>query len=488
MSIATTFREFELQTRPIHPDTRRALDKRWAELPEYAKTPEQLLGKCAVGCEGTHGVFPKCNLTCSPCYHSADANKVRIDADHTVTEVTKQMGLLRQIRGPRAHAQLIGGEVSLLPPKAHRDTLLAMRAVGREPMSMTHGDFDYDYLLDVVLDDEGKPAFEKVSFAAHFDSLMRGRRGAVRPKNEAELNPYREQFAQMFLDLKKQHKVDSYLAHNMTVTPTNLDEVEQVTRDVLAMPYDMMSFQPAAFIGDDRRWKENFDEVTIDAVWERIEAGVGQKLPHKAVQFGDPRCNRHTVGVMVEGRFASVLDADEPKDIAARDRFLKHYGGMIFGDIPRWALTIKVIRAVLSHPQDLPPMAGLVNRILKRGGGLRAVIRAARRGKVSFKTFVVHNFMDAEQVKPAWQLMKQGVVADDPIIKETQERLGSCMYAMSHPETGEIVPACVQHSVLDPIENIGLRKLLPLEPKGERRTGITNGKVDELSTGADSRW
>lgn len=488
MPIITALREFELATRPIHPETRVALDRRWAELPEHAKTPEQLLGRCAVGCEGTHGVFPKCNLTCSPCYHSADANKVRIDGDHTVTEVTKQMGLLRQIRGPRAHAQLIGGEVSLLPPKAHRDTLKAMRAVGREPMSMTHGDFDYDYLLEVVLDDDGTPAFDKVSFAAHFDSLMRGRRGAVRPRNEAELNPFREKFAQMFIDLKQQTGVQSYLAHNMTVTPTNLDEVEQVTRDVLAMPYDMMSFQPAAFIGDDRRWKENFEEVTIDAVWERIEAGAGQKLPHKAVQFGDPRCNRHTVGVMVDGRFASVLDADEPKDIAARDRFLKHYGGMIFGDIPRWALTIKVSRAILSHPQDLVPLVGLMRRIIRRGGGLRAILRAARRRKVSFKTFVVHNFMDAEQVKPAWDMMKKGIVADDPKLKETQERLGACMYAMAHPETGELVPACAQHSVLDPIENIGLRALLPLEPKGARRTGISNGKVDELTAGNASRW
>ena len=292
----------------------------------------------------------------------------------------------------------------------------------------------------------------------------------------------------MFDTLKKEHRVDSYLAHNMTVTPTNLDDVEQVTRDVLEMNYDMMSFQPAAFIGDDRRWNENFEEVTIDAVWERIEAGVGQPLPHKAVQFGDPRCNRHTVGVMVDGRFASVLDADEPKDIAARDRFLKHFGGMIFGDIPRWALTIKVMRAVLSHPQDLPPLIGLMSRIVKRGGGVRALLRAARRGKVSFKTFVVHNFMDAEQVKPAWRLMQQSVVSDDPLIKETQERLGSCMYAMSHPETGEIVPACVQHSVLDPIENIGLRTLLPLEPKSKRRTGITNGDAAELVDKGASRW
>ena len=465
MRVPTMLREWELATRPIHPETRVALDARWAALPEHVRTDNQLLGRCAVGCEGTHGVFPKCDLTCSPCYHSADANKVRIDGDHTLGEVENQFAFLRRMRGPRAHAQLIGGEVSLLPPEDHAQALLTMRKYGREPMSMTHGDFSYEYLLGVVLGPDGKPRFDKVSFAAHFDSLMRGRRGAVRPRTEAELNPFREKFAAMFVDLKRDHHVTSYLAHNMTVTPSNLGEVASVTRDVLEMPFDMMSFQPAAFIGDDRRWKEDFDEVTIDDVWAQVEKGAGHKIPWQATQFGDPRCNRSTVGVRVDGRFAVLLDADDPRDIAARDRFLDHFGGMIFGDIPKTVLTVKIIRALAQHPGDIPPLIGLTRRVIARAGGVRRMIRAARRGKLGFKTFVVHNFMDASQVKPAWELMEQGVVADDPLLRETQERLGSCMYAMSHPEDGRLVPACTQHSVLDPIENIGLRELLPLTGK-----------------------
>ena len=66
MSIVDGLRRFELASRPIHPDTKRALALRWEQLPVHAKTANQLLGRCAVGCEGTHGVFPKCNLTCSP--------------------------------------------------------------------------------------------------------------------------------------------------------------------------------------------------------------------------------------------------------------------------------------------------------------------------------------------------------------------------------------------------------------------------------------
>lgn len=466
-------RDWELLSRPIRPETVEALRRRWLELPEHARTPAQLLGRSAVGCEGTHGVFPKCNLTCSPCYHSADANKVRIDGRHTVDQVEAQMSLLRRLRGPRAHAQLIGGEVSLLPAEDHAAALLAMRAVGREPMSMTHGDFDYGYLLAVVLGGDGSPRFDRVSFAGHFDSLMRGRRGAVRPRSEAELNPFRESFARMFVDLRREHGVRSYVAHNMTVTPSNLAEVAQVTRDVSGMPFDMMSFQPAAFIGDDRRWKEDFDEVTIDRVWSRIEDGVGQRLPWQAAQFGDARCNRQMVALKVGSAYAPVLDPEEQKDLDARDRFLAHFGGMIFGDTPKPLLALKIARALARHPLDLPPLIGLASRIVRRGGGARKLLRSVRRGTTGFRTFVVHNFMDAEQVAPAWALMRQGVVSDDPLLRETQERLGSCVYAMSHPETGELVPACVQHSVLDPVENVELRRLLPLTAAPSRPQGLT---------------
>lgn len=415
-----------------------------------------------MGCEGTHGVFPKCTMTCSPCYHSTDANKVRIDGNHTINSVTKQMEYLRKVRGPRAHAQLIGGEVTLLPASDHAAALLAMRANGREPMSMTHGDFDYAYLLDLVLEESGRVRFNKVSFAAHFDSLMRGRRGVVRPRNEEELNPFREKFAAMFVDLKRDHGVTSYLAHNMTVTPSNLDQVSEVTRAVLEMPFDMMSFQPAAFMGDARRWQENFDEVTIDAVWREIEKGVGRKLPWQAIQFGDPRCNRSTVVLRVNGEFTSLIDPDEPKDLAARDRFLDHFGGMIFGGTTKYILVIKIVRALLAHPGDFSQLIALSRRIAKRAGGVRRIVSAACKGGLQFKTFIVHNFMDAAVVKPAWELMEKGIVSDDPKLRETQERLGACMYTMSHPETGRLLPACVQHSVLDPDENIGLRKLLPI--------------------------
>lgn len=77
-------------------------------------------------------------------------------------------------------------------------------------------------------------------------------------------------------------------------------------------------------------------------------------------------------------------------------------------------------------------------------------------------TYVMPSFMDAADVAPAWDLLQRGVRATDPKLLATQERLQACAYGMAHPEDGEIVPACVQHSVLDEAENDSLGALLPL--------------------------
>jgi hypothetical protein len=462
MGVLDVLRRVERATRPADPVTAAALQRRWQELPGSVQTAAQSVGRHAVGCEGTHGVFPKCNLTCLPCYHSKDANKVRVDGDHTVAEVTRQMAFLRQERGPHAHAQLIGGEVSLLSPDAHAAALAAMRAHGREPMSMTHGDFDLDYLRALVLGPDGRPRLRRVSFAAHFDSLMRGRRGIPRPRSEAELNPYRARFADMFRRLRREHGVRSYLAHTMTVTPQNLAEVGEVVASVPSMGYSMMSFQPAARVGDDRRWRGDLDEVGIDDVWQQIEGGVRRRVAWEAVQFGDPRCNRTAFGLRVDGDWFPFLDPNEPGDLEMRDWFYSHLAGMEFVGVPKTMVVLKLLRCFIEHPSAFSVSGRYVRRMAARVGGVRKLVAALVRQRAAPLTFVVHHFMNAEDVAPAWQLMEAGVAAEDPRVRVTQERLQACVYTMAHPETGRLIPACVQHSVLDPGENRGLRTLLPL--------------------------
>lgn len=328
---------------------------------------------------------------------------------------------------------------------------------------MTHGDFDADYLRALALDDRGRRRFRRLSFAAHVDSLMRGRTGIPRPRNEVELNPFRERFVEMFRELRRDHGVRFYLAHNMTVTPSNLEQVADVVDEVSSMGFSMLSFQPAAHVGDERRWQGgDYSTVGIDEVWDRLEAGLGQRVAWEALQFGDPRCNRTAFGVRVGDRWVPMFDPDNDADLETRDRALDHLGGINFGGTPPALLAAKLNRVLIRHPGDLAVALGWVRRLVRRSGGLRELVPAWRRGRVTPMTYVVHSFMDAADVAPAWKLMQQGVVAEDAGIRATQDRLTACTYTMAHPETGELIPACVQHSVLDPGENEQLRRLLPL--------------------------
>jgi hypothetical protein len=443
-------------TRPEPRALREALDRRWAELPPGARFRAQSIGRRTAGCEGTRGVFPRCDLACTPCYHSRDANRVRVDGAHAVAEIERQMAHLAGRRGPGQNAQLIGGEVTLLGPEAHAAALAAMARNGRKPMSMSHGDFGWDYLRALALGPDGRPRFRELIFAAHFDSLMRGRRGAERPGGEAELTPFRRRFCEMFARLRTETGVRSYLAHNMTVTPANAGQIPEVVRSSARMGWRMMSFQPAAFQGNRARWRERYRDLSADDVWSRVEAGAGTRLPFRVVQTGDERCNRTAYGVYVGPRWVALLDDRDPRDHELRERFFASIGGADLQAGRALALA-RVARGVARHPAALPSAARWLARVVRRAGARELARHGARP-----VTFVMHRFMDEDDVVAAWELLERGRLSGDPRVREAQERLQACSYHMAHPETGRLVPACAQHAVFDPEENRRLAALLPL--------------------------
>lgn len=444
------------RTRSDNLSQHNALKYRWDNLPLHIKTRGQLIGRRFTGCEGTHGVFPKCDFSCKPCYHSSDANKVRIDGDHTILNINDQMKYLNSQRGFGEHAQLIGGEVSLLDPKDHADSLLAMREHGRMPMSFTHGDFSYEYLKTLAIDENNKPRFDKVSFAVHIDKTMLGRTGFEKPETEHELDVVRENFVAMFKRLKKEFRVENALAHNMTVTPNNIDEVADVVKNNKHLGYTMFSFQPAAYMGNESRWKEGYRDFSNDQVWKEIEKGIGATLPYHAFEFGDTRCNRESWGLLVGDKFISYFDESNKKDMAARDAFLKAYEGN-FILMPRIQIAFKTVGILIRNISSIPVAISWLRRFIKRAGGLKEF----RKG-VKPLIFVMHSFMDAKNVKIAWENIQSGKMSTDTDIIETQERLNACVYAMAHPQTGELIPACVQHGILDIDENKVLAGELPL--------------------------
>lgn len=459
--------------RLTRPGAASSLD-RFDALPQHVKTPSQMLGRLSPGCEGTRGVFPKCNFACRPCYHSDHSNAVRVDPFHTVTQVAQQMNLLKQLRGPVGHCQLIGGEVSLLPPEDHALALQTMRFYGRIPMSFTHGDFDYDYLHRLAVLPSGRPRFSRIDFAVHFDIGMRGRRGV--PANlteEIQLSQYRRRFVDMFRRLRKEHGVRYYLAHNLTVTPDNLPTIAPAVRDLISMGFRLISFQPAAAQGASVRRISDTHSISGndgDAVWKAIEEGVGTSLPYSLFQMGDPRCNRLCVCGVVgvssrqksKTRAFAMFSPDCSADVRARDLIMNYVGNIV---LPPRLFALKIVRILVQRPWLLVPLLAWLARTVRRAGGLFSIIM----GGFQIVTVVMHRFMDAEDVSVAWDLMETGMTPDHPDvakhgnrIRETMERLSACSYSMARPHENRVVPACVQHSVFDIPENRQLAKELPL--------------------------
>jgi len=468
MHLIDRFRDFEVRTRPVDPHTAAALVRRWDALPESQKLPSQVLGRRTTGCEGTHGVFPKCDFACKPCYHSTDANKVRVDGPHTLAEVERQMTFSQGHNATTTYAQLIGGEVSLLEPEDHARALEIMWANGRKPMSFTHGDFDYDYLRRIAVHPDGRPRFHEVSFACHMDTTMVGRNGIEKPTSEAELNEYRGRFCEMFDRLEREFGVKAFLAHNMTVTPNNVDQIADVVSTCREQGWRLFSFQPAAYIGNENRWREGFRELTSDVVWGEVEAGVGGRLPYEALHVGDTRCTRSTWGAWVGDRFVPVVDDRDAHDREFVATALEAFPGNLIG-LDRVSAGVRLLRSAAASPAVVPQAARWLGRFVERAGGAGAL-----RGGVRPMTFVMHQFIDATDTAAAWQHIEMGTRADDDRILAAQERLEACAYIMSHPERDKSVPACVQHAVYDPGENRELVELLPLRP-----AKLTNQSVDD---------
>ena len=99
--------------------------------------------------------------------------------------------------------------------------------------------------------------------------------------------------------------------------------------------------------------------------------------------------------------------------------------------------------------------------------------------------------MDAADVAPAWELTRRGVTSRRSAVRGVQERLAACHYAMAPPRDGTLVPACVQHGVLDPAENAELAVLLPMprvERPGERRASPADAGTCWSSAAAAQAW
>lgn len=177
---------------------------------------------------------------------------------------------------------------------------------------------------------------------------------------------------------------------------------------------------------------------------------LGLQRPRRRTGRLHPRNERAvpTAGARDRGR------TTVPRDLAARDVFLAALpGNLHFAARPLAAA--RVARALLSRPRDLPIVAAWAARFVRRAGA------RALTGDMHPTTYVMHSFMDASNVTPAWELLERGEIATDPVLRATRTT-AACAYQMAHPDQDRIVSACVQPGVLDPQENTRLLQILPL--------------------------
>jgi len=147
-------------------------------------------------------------------------------------------------------------------------------------------------------------------------------------------------------------------------------------------------------------------DVGPDAVWAQIERGAGQRLDYRIVENGDVRCNRTAYGFHLGGQWYPLLDGADPRSL--------------------W-------RAVASRSRPRPV------------------------------TFVMHQFMDAADVEPAWAMMQRGETADDPRLRETQNASPRATTRWDTRRPGPWSRRACSTACSDPAENATLRRLLPID-------------------------
>jgi hypothetical protein len=400
-------------------ETRAALARAWAGLPDALRGPTQFLGRHWAGCGATIGAMPRCDFACAGCYLGEGANRAR---PRPLAEVKTQIDVLRRWLGPAGNLQLTDGEVTLRPEGELIQLIAHARAVGLVPMLMTHGETfrRRPGLLERLMTEGG---LSEVSF--HVDTTMRGRRdGWARAATEGELDGLRAEFAAMIRAARRRTGRRLEAASTVTVTRQNLDAVPGIVRWFLghADAFKMVSFQPVAPVG---RTDPRLEAVSPDELWRRIAEGAGDPaLTRGEGWLGHPACSRFVQGLAVRRADGPALVPLYRRDDAADMRFLAdllaRLGGTSFRlDTRRRALR-RAARLLRAHGGFLAAR-GLpwLWRLARRAGTLRA----------RYFCVVSHHFMSATEVA-------------SPL---GRERLSACVFRV--PIDGRLEPMCAVNAL-----------------------------------------
>jgi len=425
---------------PVPWNTQRALEQAASRVPEDLRNPRQFLGRQYAGCGATIGTMPRCDFACRGCYLGPRANQISPIA---VSEVFRQMDRIRAWLGEGGNVQITDGEVTLREESELVAIIRYSREIGLIPMLMTHGEGlrrDSDFLARLMV----QGGLTELSI--HVDTTQRGRSGSCYKLavHEEELNPLREEFADLIRRLRRKTHRPLKVVSTVTVTKENLAGVPSVMRCMLrnADVFSLISFQPIAQVG--RTEGGLGGSASVEELWRRIAEGLygdpslAESLLEHQVWFGHPGCNRSVQGLTVteEGRdpeFMPLVRSGHAQDESFLFAWADRFGGIQFRGDTRLVAACRLLGLVRSAPA------------LILGGGSRFLLRQLsrvargptlpflwrwfrRRARVDYFNVVSHHFMSASEL-------------DTP---DGQERLDLCVFKV--PVGDQFVSMCELNS------------------------------------------
>ncbi len=401
---------YRILREPVLAESREKLRATWESLPEQHRTPQQMFGRQGNCCGATIGAMPRCDFACRGCYLGEEANHVPAEG----TEAIKaQMRALRPLLGNNGNLQLTDGEVTLRPEEEVIELLRYADEVGLVPMLMTHGDSfrRRPGLLERLMEQGG---LREVSI--HVDTTMRGRLGYKDVRREEELNPLREEFAQMIRTARRKTGRPLVAATTMTVTRDNLEGIPDAVRCLSrnADAFKMISFQPIAQVG---RTEDGLGGgVGVEELWQQAARGLSgpsadpRHLLKGQMWLGHPACNRYVHGFLLtrpgqaDPAFHPLRLEGESRDERAVEGYLRRFGGASFRrDRPAEARTrfaALLARAPLFWAGEvLPYFWGQLRRMEpERPFALLGQI-ARGQARVDHFNIVSHHFMSREEIE-----------------------------------------------------------------------------------------
>ena len=355
--------------RPAHAPSADALgDQRWQLQRNGQWNGGQMAGRrWAVACVSLE-ITQRCNLDCTLCYLSENAEAVR---DFPLEEIYRRIELIHQYYGPGTDVQVSGGE----PTLRRRDELLAivrrLKARGLRASLFTNGIKATRELLAEL----AQAGLNDVAF--HVD-MTQQRAGYA---SEDDLNALRREY----IDRARGLPISVFF--NTTVHANNLASVARLAAffkdhaDVVRLA----SFQLQADTGRGVLGAR-VEAINNDSIAARLQQGAGTTLLFNVLKAGHHDCNRSAVMLVINGR---AYDAFAER--AFVERFMRETAGAVVDrGTPARAL-LSLLAAVVRRPRLV---LATVAWALRFAWLARRDLWAAR-GRVHKLTFFTHNFMDA---------------------------------------------------------------------------------------------